>query len=563
MKFTYKELIIYAVLALIIVVAVAYYASSYFNSNVSVSVRMVQLGSVPQTLYPYEGASLRAYVNNTGSTEISGLVLETYVNGAQMNVYTLTLPPHTGVPVNITYVYPSSGTYQFQAVVDPGHLLSIVNRSAASASLTYSVAPTQSPDIYLSVPNANVVSTQTASFGEYGVAQALFIKTQYIKSIFNNVFGMNNMVLLSTFEDLSKYMAAVNGAYVTYANSSAAYSAWLQGPFNATALIPIVKSFSIATVPIMNGTGFYAALNRTTSLCAYYSGGWTKLLEYYNASSPGTCTGIAGSTYNPTESNVLVNALKADSTLQAYQQKFIYSNSTDIGSLLSYHNNTITATRLFKNNYGFFAGYISRNKPPLNFSAMNLTCRGKILSYKGESLCSASFYPLNTTAYPNVVLVNSTELNKNYTITLYSLVNGSFAQGAHNSATQLVGYLNVTGINAQWKSLYPDICGFFNATVLGCSVVNFNHYNNNFTMRLTNNLTKQIKLGSVSCYVPGFQFNTSVQKTLAPGANIIINTTCSGLVLAIIANQNVYNLTANYTINNVVHGLNGSLVLFS
>ena len=159
MKFSRDEIIVYAIIAIIVIAVVAYFASTLLSHTVSVSVRMAQVGTSPSSLYPYNVANLKATINNTGSASISGLVLVTYVNGQKLNSYTVALPPKTSESVNITYVYPFNGTYQFEAVADPGHLVNIANRSAASASFTYKVNQPQVPNVYSSVPNSNITDT--------------------------------------------------------------------------------------------------------------------------------------------------------------------------------------------------------------------------------------------------------------------------------------------------------------------------------------------------------------------------------------------------------------------
>ncbi len=556
LNFSRKEIIVYAIIAIIIVVGVAVIASGVIHNSISVSVKLHQEGQVSYPIYPYQSAFLVAQINNTGNTQINNLVLETYVNGQELHTYTVDLPPGTGVQVNITYPYPYSGAFQFQAVADPGHLLNVVNRSASSASLTYNVTAEQQPNVYLSIPNNNIRNTETFSLQSYGLDQALFISTQFNTSYFNKMVDMNNTPTLRILEDLSAYINAVNGAYTIYDNSSSAYVAWIQGVVGPASMQTVISSFGLNTKAIANGAGFFTALSNTASLCAVYSNGWTKLVQYNNGSTPSTCMSITNTTYAATQANVLVDSLKAYPSMSHYQGLFIYTNSTSTGSALSY-TNTISAMSMFEVSNSFFASYISRNPATLNVSSFLPKCLGTISISGNSNICSYGLSPSAKANVSSYYLVNSTEINQNYTITLYSLVNVSLATQAQLAGIALINYLNLTGPSAVWKSVFNSTCSF-NGDTPPCNVTSFNIATKNVSMVITNPFTKPIKLNSISCYLFTLA-NQTINQTVAAGQNTTVNTQCTGSIPGLFNPLNTYDLQLNYTLNGTVQIVNGTL----
>ena len=201
MSYTRKEIIIYAAVFIIIAAAVAVYASGVLtNQGIAVSVRLRQLDA-NQTTYPYQISRFRIYINNTGTSLIKGLVLETYINGQELRTFTVQLPPKTNTEINFTYdAYPVNGIYQFQAVADPAHLLDVQNRSMASSSYSVTVAPPQVPDVYTSMPNSNVNTTEHFSFLQSGLAAALYLSSQYAGlGIFSQLTNNNSRILATAW----------------------------------------------------------------------------------------------------------------------------------------------------------------------------------------------------------------------------------------------------------------------------------------------------------------------------------------------------------------------------
>lgn len=562
MSYTRQEVIIYAIIFIVIAAAVAIYASSVLsNQAISVSVKLVRLNATP-TIYPYQLSKFRIYVNNTGISQISGLVIETYVNSGELQTFTVKLPPKTSTAINFSYdSYPVNGTYVFQAVADPGHLLNLPNRSTSSSSYSVTVSPPQVPDVYTSIPNVGVKATQHFSFLQTGLESALYLSSQFGgETLFNQLTNNNSKILTSMFKSFlaSRVINATVGAYAEYDDSSVAYTAWIQGAVNLSYVYAIASTFSAPEKNLtVNGVKtFYMKLSNKTSFCAKYDRGWTKLFEYTNSSqSPGqTCLSITSTTYNSTLTRITLAALTNDTVLGEYY----YRNSTPLGFSVT-DANTFGAMEMIGNKYGVFTSYVTQNPSSLNLSAINSTCNGTVtIGANNASVCTRELHPLNSS---NVfILLNSTAYTKNHTFTMYSLTNYSTIAGADQSAANLLAYINVSGV-FQWKSPDYFACAF-NDTSLPCSganlTINSTTGNAIATINLHNSLSNFIKLNNVGCTLGAFTENTTINTVIPAGSNATVQFSCmasslSGLVLP------SYTLDLNYSINNIVHNVNGTL----
>jgi hypothetical protein len=562
MSYTRQEIIVYAVIFIIIASGVAIYASGALtNQSISVSVRLARLNA-SQITYPYQLSRFRVYVNNTGNSQIKGLVLETYVNGKQLQTFTVSLQPKMGAEINFTYdTYPVNGTYEFQAIADPAHLLDVQNRSTATGTYSIAVSPPQVPDVYTSIPNANVSVTQHFSFLPNGLAASLYLSNMYKnQNIFTELTDNNSKLLFATFRSLivSRAINSTSGAYIKYKNSSTAYTAWIQGIANLSFIYAIASTFNFpeSNVTTQGEKTLYIKLDNESSFCAKYDRGWTKLFEYDNASrSAQTCVTLASTDYNSTITGRTLSALTNDTSLQGY----FYHNSTPIGFSVTAGNAT-GAMEMVDNRYGIFTGYVRENQPTFDFSAQNLTCQGTVSVAGNVSVCTNKVAALNSSSA--FVLMNSTAFNRNHTFTMYSLVNSSTASGAGQNDAYLLSSLGVNGL-AQWT---PETTNYFtcsfNTTSLSCNPKNFtiNASTGNAIAKLVirNGFTGFIRLNSIGCKFFSSDENTSLNTVVPAGNNATVQFNCRASSLGSIVLPS-YNLYLNYTLDNIVHSVNGTL----
>jgi hypothetical protein len=558
---------LYLGIAIVVVVAVFAVASTFNSSNGGNQAYNVSLALSPygqqSTLYPFQTSYLLLTITNNGKNYVKGMVVGIYINGSQETTYDVNMTPQSNKTVLLPHFYTVSGEYQISAIADPGHVLNIPNRSAAQGSVLVDVAAPEAPDVFTSAPNSNITYTQTFSLLQEGLATALFASQYYNVSIFNQMTDLHSVVfkLLATF---SPYINAVNGADINYANSTNAYVLWMQGSVMPVHVMQEVSSMGLHTSNVtLNGTNVvFVKVSNNTSMCTYYQLGWTKLIylttpnstaSNSQATNSTTCLSIAARSYQPTEGNAILTALKSDKALSKYQTKFQYLNSSDVGSSLTYENGSIAALGISQNQYGFFSGYIKQNVPPLATNALNLTCIGLIYSSNSESVCTKYVLPTNSTATRNYAFLNTTEIGSDYNISLYSLVNSSYLQGAHYSAAQLIGYVNASQSFASWSTKFKSSCTSFNAS-FGCGLLSFNYNGNIAHLNITNKLGTQMTINRIGCFTPGSIYvNTTLDSRLAPGQSSNLTINCYSITMSSFSIMSNYNLLVNFTTSSGTH----------
>ena len=169
-----------------------------------------------------------------------------------------------------------------------------------------------------------------------------------------------------------------------------------------------------------------------------------------------------------------------------------------------------------------------------------------MFSLNGTGVCSKQVY--TKAQLPSQYLLdNSTEISQNYTATLYSLVNRTqYGYSAQVSSSYLIYYLNISGKSLAWNSNIKNTCHFSKA--IGCSVASFNNVNSTALLNLTNNLNASIRINKIGCFVPGFESNYSVNKTLTNGQSAVVAAYCIGRIPGSIFSPVLnFNLTINYT----------------
>lgn len=557
MKISYKEAILYILIAVVVVAVVGYFVSVNFAQNYGVSIKLVQLNPQPVT-YPYYAGKFKVYINNTGTSSISNLSVATYLNGQQGEVYSASLPPHSGTTINVSqYQFPLAGNYTFQVVADPGHVLNIQNRSAAQSSVTIHVTPAQTPAFYSTIPNNGITTSQSFSLSSTAIAEAGFVSSNFNgTTVFARDIGLGGNVTAELYLSAEGLIKGTQGAYAKYANSSAAYTAWIQGDLNASQVVSVLtalkvpnKMITINTTPVD-----YATINGTTSLCVLGANGWVKLIEYYNATSSATCATVMKSSYNQTQPQVFVNLLKANPNVTKYQGIFKYNNSTKIGASVTASGNSIAIMNYTQNSNGYFTSYIATNPSPINVTAVNKTCFGLIgITTSGKAVCSVDVAPEHISSFNiTYAFVNSTAIFTDYTVTMYSLLNKSYVIPAHDNAIALVDYLGINESSVGWSGVFKSTCSFNATYPFGCKFVSFNSENQTAVINVTSKVQAPVQLNNIDCYYNGtLALSSPVQlnRTLNPGQWDVIKLPCTGTPAGFFGAVTAFNLTMNYTLN--------------
>ncbi len=539
-----KELIAYIAIIALVGIAVALVIDSFNSSPYHV---VVSISAQPtQHLYPYNTTYFNITVKNEGPS-ISDMVLGFYVNGTALKYYKISIPHGDNVSISENYTFVSNGTYAFQAIADPGDLLNIQDRSSASSFAYVNVSPAESPDVYSSIPNNDIISTTSFTMSGYGMRDEAAISMVYNVTAFSSPFGMLSGVMPKIIDNLYGTIAYANGATANYANGSSAYVLWLKGTINPALIGSMLSTFSFPySHAVENNTNLsYWKVNNSTSVCVFYQQGWTKVIAYSNAtSSPATCESLAAKSYAPTESGTLVKYLKSESSVTKYQSKLIYSNSTNLGNILSLDNSSMSVANIFQNSYGVFAGVLSTNSVP-----SSNVCYGLLYENNGINICSVYTLPSNGKALPQYGMINSTEASNSITAYIYSLTNQSMLLAAHASAVKLLSSLNISN-SISWQPAFKNGCAFYNST-LGCQVNGFNSSSGYANLSITNDLGSAIKLSSISCTMNGAAPQPlALNSSMGSNSSISISVHCNALPIPVIAPAESYILDLNYTIAN-------------
>ncbi len=566
----YKELAIYAVIAVVIVMAVVFLLSnSLLKSSYNLQVTISQLGAT--ATYPYQTSVFLINVTNKGNQPIDGMPVGFYINGVQQTINNTSIPPGQTVTLVRNFTYTDIGAFYFQAIADPGQTFNIENRQLTKSSLNINITRASSPNIYTSIPQNNITATQTFTMGSAGAIGSAAIDQQYNISIVDELFGPEGNITNKIFEDGYSGIAVVNGGYAKYANGSTAYTVWFQGTVTPAFINYVLSSFGLTAARYQsNGNQVYQTLiNKSTSICDLYSGGWTKLITYYNNSLPGTCLNLGPANYSVNESKKLQQIIGLNKNLTQLEAYFYYTNSTNLGSIIGYSQNNLTLSQLFQNNAsGLFISSIKRLNSSINITDRNATCNGIVHINGSLNLCSyvipvrSGFYQLP------FQLMNSSYITSNYIMNLYSLVNNTLLFAAEYNAGKLIGavaakanIINTSSI--QWKSPFKNSCAFFNKSnqSIGCTIKNFTTENYTAYLGLTNNFKSPVRVNSLLCEIaPGFS-PVAINQTMMPNSTISVALQCNIIPSPQVAAQTSYILTMNYTYLNTTQVVNGTMFI--
>ncbi|MGD0729213.1 MAG: CARDB domain-containing protein [Candidatus Micrarchaeaceae archaeon] len=572
----YKEIVIYVIIA-VVVIAVALFIlkGGFITSTPNLSVTLSNYGNAT---YPYQTSHFIINVTNEGTSPVSNLLFGFYLNGVQISTNTITLPSKESVLLIRNYTYQEPGNFYFQAIADPGHLLSVKNRTSLQSSITINISAPENANIYNALPVNNINNTQSFTVTGTGAADAAEIRSKYDIAQFGYIIGPGGSVPLRMYADLFGYIAKANGAYIQYNNKSVAYTSWLQGTVDPAAVKIIINSFGIKNAQSSNNVT-YAKLDNNTSMCFYYDQGWTKIYTYDNStiivnttnainsnsviitnkvsSTNATCLDLVRKSYQSNMSQVLVGILKNDSKLARYQNGFVYTNSTTTGLLLSYSKLNLTATNLFQNDFGIFSSSIDKLHSPLSINGINFTCYGLIYNNTktNTSICSYLIPAINYSVNLPYGFVNTTYVTSNYIFNLYSLVNSSSLVAAHENGAKLIEALGVNAISGQWLSPFKNECTLENDS-LPCKFVSFNATTGNATANITNLFNSSIRINQINCELAGGFKNITVGNTINSNSTLTLAMHCNALNIPTSEIKN-YMLIMNYTYNNRTRIANG------
>ncbi len=554
----YKEIIIYAIIAVIIVAAVLFVLSrGTMGGSYDIKVALYSLGQ--GAVYPYQTSHFAINITNNGNNEVSDMLLGFYVDGISVSSNSISIPAHQSIILYRNYTYKSSGNYSFQAVADSAHVLNVQNRSQMTGSLNSKILQPQTADVYSSIPNGNITATQEFTLSGLGAYSSVAVAKRYNISLFNQLFGPSQGVMLEVFENLASGVAYAKGAYVQYANNSTAYTVWLQGTVNASDIGTLLSSF-VGSRTGQSGSITYTRISNTLSICDSYSNGWTKIVSYYNNSNSGTCIGFASKSFNSSESAFFNDSLVSNTNLTNYQTEFYYTNTTALGGILSYSNSSLSETRLFNNSVGLFA--TSAGQLPSSINGIDTTgniCYGLIYNNGSTHVCSVVVPTRNSSVSLPFELVKSTEVLPKYVISVYSLINSTLATVAHQNAANLINVLTKNTTSAVWTTGFENGCSITNQSSLVCAFLSFNYSGTAAYINLTNRYNSPIIISKINCALANGFPNTTINQTIPANKTAPIQLACYNLPITSTAPITQYNLNITYVVNGNTALANGFL----
>jgi subtilase family serine protease len=201
-----KTLLLYITLATVVAAAAAVIVIHFaflgvYSLNVTVNT------NTTGRIYPYQTSRFAITVKNTGASQINDLILGFYMNGTELQHYTITVPSHESVTLRYNYTYTTGGPFDFQAVADPGSLLNIANRSNAQSGVLVKVSAPEIPNVYKSVPNSGISETQSFTMSGTGMYSTEALAQAYELKVVNNMFGSLKSVMTKLFGNLYGFVA--------------------------------------------------------------------------------------------------------------------------------------------------------------------------------------------------------------------------------------------------------------------------------------------------------------------------------------------------------------------
>ncbi|MEM3876239.1 MAG: hypothetical protein QXP24_00725, partial [Candidatus Micrarchaeaceae archaeon] len=465
-----RNVIFYLVVAVIVIAIIYVLASALIHPAYSISVHLYN--SSGANLYPFNTTDFTIVINNTGSYGVHDMLVGFYIDGSALHLYNASIPAHKSAVIYTNYTYTANGTYSFSAIADPGHVIDIPDRRAASASVTMNVSQNESGQAYSSMPNNGIISSYNFTLMQNTGPVLAELSSEYNVSMINSLLVPNKTVINSIMSDLYGTLNSVHGAAVRYSNSSSAYALWLQGTGGPGVIDKILGSFGYNSISESDGAQMFD-LGNGTSACVSFSGGWTKMVSYHSAGSA-TCASL-NSVYAPTRSAEVYTAMNRSAHFLDHVSRFFYNTSAAgfsyLGNTFGEGNGSVSGSNIFQNNYGIFISYINR-------TAANNSNPGKCFGLLSNNSAVCSVYILQAAGInAPVSLVKSEELTRNYRIEMYSFVNSTEAVDAHLNAYDLIKSLNVSQSPLPWRSAFNNTCSI-PINGISCGIIGFNYTSN-------------------------------------------------------------------------------------
>ena len=538
-----NEIYLWIILIAVIIVVALYFRYDY-GSAISLRVGITKSGAHTSVIYPKQELFFNVSINNTGSTDINQLGIDLLVNGNVTNVYDATVPPgRTGYAL-INYTPQTSGFYNVTVIADPGKLYNINDRQNAVAKATFTVAPLQDPQAYLSLPPGNTTYVSTQNLNTLGFVWYSFLSSKYNMSRFN-LTGMPGLANFSIVLDyVGSYIENMSMAHATYSNGNSVYSIWLN-PGSYRSVLPdniigiAAKGLNLTTqnTTVGNRSVTLVHLADNESLCSWNSGGWIKMVASLGRN---TCLGLV----NDNSTELAPKAISGVRLIPPLISGFVIANDTVVsGNVISESYSAV-----FNQTIDFAS--VTENLPTNN------SCFGEINTVNSVSYCSGFVFPVNGSENKPYLIRTRAEVG-NYNLSLLWRTNYSFITSLIPKEITVIKGYNASGTSIAFVNGIPPQC-----SIDGFQCGNASLDNGTLKLRLANiNATSPIKLDSLGCVYLGATIPKVLNITVPALGLANVSTTCynDGQIATSLPTGLSFTLRLNYTVANTLHSVSGTV----
>ena len=524
-----KERYIWAAFIVVIIIGALYFRY-FYQPSYSIS---VNVAAPSGKAYSFQSIPISISVSNNGSATIDNISFGLYINGNTTRIYKAYIPAGKQATVTYNFTPANSGAYKFSVVVDPSNLYNIADRSAAQGSATLTVSPTEKATPYSNFPNG-AESQDISLMKPQGYVATLYF-VNFTKDFLITGSVQANNFLYPTLDVLASYINNITISHAYYPGHNLT-SVWISGYINANTIDAAAQGQGINisqenSVSVMN-------FGNSTTLCTWYSGGWTKMLISIAADN---CTAYTANT---------TDSINFSSVYYELKNRNI--------SLLNY--------------YGYgpgvkYAGDISANANALVYESLaegsnfSNICYGLTFNMSNNSFCRMIILQGNTTAD------QLNRITKSYNLSIWWIPTANATIPALNNAINLSSSYVLPGNSIAFISAYSNQCILTKDITCNNPVFASNTTELRIGINITDNYGSPITLNGVACSLGGTAPLTKLDVLLASDKKTTVYMPCyySGKEVnssIVPAGDELY-LKLNYTYNNIANTTYGAAYIES
>ena len=474
-----KEKYLWGAFILLVIIG-SLYLRYYYQPQISISVKMLPASPV----YPYQIVSIPISITNTGGSTINNISMGVYVNGNITQTYKAYLPAGKQALVYYNFTPKTANPYSISVVMDPSKLYNIPDRQAAQNSTEITPRVPQKPAPYSDFP-ANPPGGQDIFYmNPRGYIATLYFDN-FTKYFYLTGSNQANNFLYPALDVFSSYINQLAVSHAYYSNYSLT-SIWVNGYVTPAAFDAAAEGKGINVTK--NGNVSFIGLGNSTTICTWYSGGWTKLLVSLGGDN---CTSYIKPTNNTLNPNNLYYTLK-----------------TRNSSILNYSG--------YVDNLSF-AGSITATQNALYFESISYngvldsTCYGNILNLSNTSYCLQALYQGNT------ILNKISTLKGEYNTTIWYIPTQNTTTPAFNYAINISKEYSFPGAKVTYVSAYANKCGFGAGLLCSNPAFASNATTLKVSLNITNPLNNTVTINSIGCVMlsnfTSYKIGTVLQRT--------------------------------------------------